>query len=114
MVPLCALSAEQRTAQRISPVRSTWCRIIKGAGSQLVVSVCQHTLASSFSKAVYRVAVELCEAAQLCVYLTLYLYLGVLLKVCWYAGYVLITGVSDRENMSLMLKTHQANFWVPI
>ncbi len=43
------------------------CQVLTGAGSQLVVSVFQHTLAGSISKAFNRVAAELGEAV--CVYL---------------------------------------------
>ena len=56
---------------------------LKGASSQLVVSVCPPSLEDSGSKAFYRVAAELCEAAQLCVFIlgTQYLGLGVLRHV---------------------------------
>ncbi len=49
----------------------------------------------SISKAFYRVAVELDEATQLCVFILgmWYLYLGVLMRVFWvrYAVFVLVT-----------------------
>ncbi len=41
----------------------TLCGVLEGTGSQWVVSVYQHTLAGSLSKAFYRVAVEPGEAA---------------------------------------------------
>ncbi len=41
------------------------CWVPEGAGSQSVVSVCQHTLTMAF----YRVAAKLCKTAQLCVFI---------------------------------------------
>ncbi len=52
------------------------CRVRKGAGSQSVVSVCQHTPAVSGIKAFYKVAAELCKAAKLCVFILGLQYLG--------------------------------------
>ncbi len=50
------------------------CRVLKGAGSQSVMNVCQDTLVGS--KAFYRVAeaaAEVCEAAQLCMFILVHL-----------------------------------------
>ena len=62
---------------------STYCQVLKGTGSQWVVSVCQQSLAGNISKTyiyIYRATVELSEAAQLCVFILgmQYLYLGIL------------------------------------
>ncbi len=61
------------------PVESTNdCRVRKGAGSQSVVSVWQHTLGGSSSGSV---ALQSCEADVLFILGMQYLYLG----VHWYA-----------------------------
>ncbi len=53
-----------RAAESGAAANKCQCRVLKGTGSQLVVSVCQHTLVGSVSKAFYAVAVELFEAAH--------------------------------------------------
>ncbi len=46
------------------------CRVLKGAGSQSIVSVCINIFWwAKYSKAFYRAAAELCEAAQLCMFI---------------------------------------------
>ncbi len=75
------------------------CRVLKGAGSQSVVSVSTYSGRLESARLFYRVAAELCEAAQLCVYLSqvystlVWVYLGILIHVFGvrYAVYILIT-----------------------
>ncbi len=80
------------------------CRVLKGAGSQSVVSASQHTLEGSISKAFCRATAELCQVAQLCVFIlgTRYLGIGVLRHVFGlrYAVYVLVTRIVFCWNMT--------------
>ena len=82
------------------PSSCVYCPVRKGAGgSQSIVSVCQQSL--TVARHLYRVAVELGKAAQLCVFILgrQYLYLGVLSNVFGYgcAVFVLVSVCQQQQ-----------------
>ncbi len=82
-----------------------FCRVLKGAGSQSVMSV-NILWGVSISEAFYKVAAKRGQAAQLCVFIlgTQYLYLGVLMHVFMfrYVVYVLVSFLSSLRRQTRM------------